>query len=143
LRIRGFAFLALGLLTVGIAPMTGCGGGSATSVTGAVTTSPFAGEYSGPFSTSDGQQGTVTGSISTDGRVTGTVNNTTYNLQGTVVGTVSNSGSADITFTYASGGARGTGPITLDNGTIKGTLTQIVSGQAAGTVTISLARVVD
>lgn len=72
--------LLLGILVAA----AGCGG------SGVSTPSPFAGTWNGSWTANDVGTGSIT--VATNGAVTGTLHDTTANADGTVTGSISNAG---------------------------------------------------
>ena len=113
---RSIPFLALAVLAVG------CGGGGGG---GSSEPSPYAGTFSGPWTSTDlGQSGTTRITIATNGNVVGTIRNNTEDLDGSVSGSLSNSGSFNGTVNYPG----------LSSSSIRGTMAFNGSGQLTGTL---------
>jgi hypothetical protein len=98
--------------------LIGCGGG------GSSTPSPFAGNWSGGFSTSNAENGNLNGTVGTDGRFTGAIDDLTTGANGTVTGSISNAGQANFTVSYPG----------QQSFTGTGTLTETAAGHLTGTL---------
>ncbi len=127
--------LVIAVLVLAFA-VTGCGGGGGGSSTPA-TSSPFAGNYVGTFSTSNSQSGTLNVTVATNGTLTGSGHNNTIGQDETASGSVTNAGAANVTFTYPSFSASVSGTVAFaSNGHLDGTLAQ----SSGGSVTIDLVK---
>ena len=106
------------LVCVGLA-LTGCGGGGG----GSVVPSPFAGTFSGTFTTSSGQNGTANMTVSSSGNMVGTIHNNTVSADGTVSGHIDNAGNASGSYRYSPDPAVSfTGVMNLSGTTLSGAL---------------------
>ncbi len=164
----GMAIGALGAL--GALALTGCSSGGTVPVdyfdtmptplpspsptptptpTPSPSPAPFAlaGDWSGPYTLSNGRAGLAGVTIGADGSLNGTVISTssdsTQGQQGTVTGTVNAQGFADLTFRDDGGRVtfQGTGVLEINSaGQLTGTLTRLVNGAPAGSATVTLNR---
>ena len=106
------------VLLAGAALVGGCGGSSVAT--------DLAGIWSGTFTTSTSQEGTMRLTISPDGVVGGTFTNSTAGVSGTIIGSINDAG--HLTGTIIAIGAD------LDSA-LTGTLTQQANGHLTGTLT--------
>ncbi len=136
MRFRLFAVVAFAALSGMI--LVGCGGGSSSPS----TRSPFAGAYSGTFSAvtqGQNQNGTLSATVGTDGKLTGSSTNTTVGATATVTGSVSNSGALTTTLTFPNATYTASGTVSKNSaGHMVGSLTQYSGNTNFGTITIDL-----
>lgn len=134
--MKNYLLLTLALCTVGF---VGCGGGSSK-----VVTSPYQGSYAGTFKatpTTGVQVGTLTGTVGSDGKLTGSTVNTTANVTSSLAGTVSNSGQVSVTIVNTSGTDTATGTVSFAAyGHLIGSLTQFQNTTLVGPLTFDIIR---
>ena len=134
--MKNYLLLTLALCTVGF---VGCGGGSSK-----VVTSPYKGSYAGTFKatpTTGVQVGTFTTMVGSDGKLTGSTNNTTANVISSLAGTVSNSGQVSVTIVNTFGTDTATGTVAFAaNGHLIGSLTQFHSTTLVGPLTFDVTQ---
>lgn len=109
--------------------LAGCGGGSSTP-------SPFAGTWSGTFTSPangniSAQNGTVQVTIATNGATTGIVDNLTTNANATVSGSIANTGTANFTYTYPGATYTASGTVAING---QGQLTGILQSFSGSTL---------
>lgn len=120
----------------------GCGSISKLGSGSAAVTSSFGGHWSGPWSDSSGHQGTLDVVVGTDGKLTGTVVDTTAGLTGSITGAANNTGSLTLTETYPSGPTvTMTGTVSISaNGHMAGAVQTSVPGQPGGSGSFDLVK---
>jgi hypothetical protein len=130
------AAFALSLVAAGL---VGCGGGSGSGVN---NTRSFTGKYGGTFAgTVNGMvdNGTLTGTVASDGSLTGMSHSNAANADGTVTGTISTAGVVASTFVYPGATYTASGTISKTSaGHLIGTLTEFSGTTAIGSFTIDL-----
>lgn len=123
------------VMLLGATILAGCGGGGGSSP------SPFAGSWSGTWvDAANAQNGTLDVTIGTDGRLSGSIHNSTLGMDGTASGTVRNSGQINTTYVYPSGTYTASGTIAINgSGHLVGTVQTYLDGVLFGSVDMDLA----
>ena len=132
--------LLLGLAALLLA--AGCGSLSKLGSGSANVASSFGGHWSGPWTDSSGHQGTFDVVVGTDGKLTGTVVDTTAGKTGSVTGATTNSGTLTATETYPGGPTvTMTGTVSIGaNGHMAGAVQTSVPGQPNGSGSFELVK---
>jgi hypothetical protein len=140
---NGFLVVAPAVLgVVGSLASGGCGSVSKLTSGDSRVTSTFGGHWSGPWSDASGHQGTLDVVVGTDGKLTGTVVDTTAGLTGSVTGAMGNTGSLTATETYTNGPTVAvTGTVSVAaNGHLAGAVQTSVTGQPNGSGSFELVK---
>jgi hypothetical protein len=111
--MRAFKILLFSALVLVLALVAGCGGGSVTGL---------AGNWSGTFTTSGGQSGTITAFLTSGGLVSGTIHNNTTGQDGSISGSVQPGTSTTLNFIYSSTTSTATGNLTFTSKQLNGTV---------------------
>ena len=134
-----FLYFILGALIIGFT-LQGCGGSNSGA-----PASPYTGNYTGTFSTTDPQSGTITIIVAPNGGITGYGHNNTTAKDLVLSGSVTKTGTAYFVFTYSGSTISATGTVGFDSpGNLVGTLPQYtgtndIGANATGTnVTINV-----
>ena len=126
--------------------LVGCGSGGGGGYT-APTVSPYLGSFAGPFNfvgttaQFPNQTGTVLIATDSNGNVTGTAHNTTFNQDAVVSGTLDKNGSITSTFVFPNATVTATGTVSIaTSGHLVGTLTESLGGNNVGQITVDLTK---
>jgi hypothetical protein len=139
----GKALIVLSL--VGLAAAGGCGTLSSLSKLGSSNSkvaSTFGGHWAGPWTDSAGHQGTLDVVVGTDGKLTGSVVDTTASKTGSVTGATTNNGGLTATEAYPAGPTvTVTGTVSIGaNGHMAGAMQTSVPGQPNGSGSFDLVK---
>lgn len=121
------------LLALGLAGCNGNGGGLAAD-------SPFAGHWSGTYTSDISQSGTADWTVAKDGSLTGTGHNVTSNFDFAVTGTVQSDGHLTGDFSGGTVGRLDGDVAVASNGHLTGTVHQM-NGSATVTLQLDLTPV--
>jgi hypothetical protein len=137
-RASILAVLTAALISIAAAGCGSNGGGNNT----AMVASTFAGHWAGPWTDSNGKQGTLDVVVGTDGKLTGSVVDTTDAMNGSVTGAATNTGSLNATEVYPGPTTVGiTGTVSIGaNGHLAGVVQTSQAGQPSGSGNFDLAK---
>ena len=136
-----FSFRPIPALMLAVAGCLMAGCGDDTGDRPVAAASIYSGSYSGSFTTTNSQAGTLAISVNTAGQIEGSSTNTTLNQNAVVSGSIDNSGNVTSTFVYPSGTYTAAGFVTQTTTShLVGTLTQRQGSAQDGAVTIDLTK---